>query len=172
MFDTPRARGAVVVGLLLVLSGSFVYYGALGPAPKMGDYPTQYEFVEDAERYQGDRVVAFGVVTDADPVRVRVEYSPGEYATYRVRGVDHPVEPGDRLRVFGVLSAPSTIDAIDSFPVPPVGYAYTYTVSFLAGLWALSLIVRTWRFDRERLALVPRDRPLSLRALLGGGRDA
>ena len=41
-----------------------------------------------------------------------------------------------------------------------------YGVSFLGGLWVLVRTLRRWRFDAERLAFVPRERPL------WGGRNA
>ena len=43
---------------------------------------------------------------------------------------------------------------------------YMYGVSFLGGLWVLLRTLRRWRFDAERLAFVPRERPL------WSGRDA
>ena len=34
-----------------------------------------------------------------------------------------------------------------------------YVISFVGGLWVLGRFGRGWRFDRERLAFVPRDEP-------------
>jgi hypothetical protein len=33
---------------------------------------------------------------------------------------------------------------------------YAYVVSFLAGVWALYRILRTWSVDRDAVGLVPR----------------
>lgn len=162
MLRSPRARVVALVGLCLVLVGLLVWSGTLQPDPGVGAYADQDWFVEDPERFLGDPVSGTGRVVDADPVRVSMEYGAGEYATVALDGVDHAVTEGRRIRVFGTLTGDRRIAVERSFTSPPNGLPYAYAVSFLAGLWTLSRIVRTWRPDADALGLVPR---------LGGNGD-
>lgn len=171
MFASPRSRVAALVVLLAGLFGLVVWYGTLAPAPDQGAYPSHDEFLDAPHRYLGDRVVTAGRVTGTDPVLIAVERGLGPPVELAVTGVDHPVEEGNGLRVFGRLVGPREIAADESFAVPEARLAYTYVVSFLAGLWVLARVVRTWRFDRETAGLVPRSEPLSLSTLLED-RDA
>jgi hypothetical protein len=89
-----------------------------------------------------------------------------------VTGVAHPVAEGDTLRLFGTLIDPETVRVTRSFAVPPSGATYTYSVSFLAGLWVLGRLLSHWRLDPTR-GLVRRSRPLRpTRWLRRRARDA
>jgi hypothetical protein len=73
--------------------------------------------------------------------------------------------------LFGTLTDSETIRASNSFAVPPSGAVYTYSISFLAGLWVLVRLVRQWRFDL-RHGLVRRTRTLRpVRRLRRQGHD-
>jgi hypothetical protein len=156
MLQSPRGRGIALVGTLVLLFGLLVWAGTLEPAPSAGSFPGPDWYGENPTRFLGERVDGTGHVVGTDPVRVAFEYGVGETVTITLEGVDHAVSEGRRIRVFGVLTAPDRIDVVESFTTPPNGMPYAYVVSFLAGLWALYRILRTWSVDREVVGLVPR----------------
>lgn len=162
MFESPRSRAGALVVLLVVLGGLLVWYGTLGPAPTQGAYPDVEHYANAPAAYLGDLVETTGRVVDSDPVRIAVDRPPKPPVTLTVTGVSHPVREGGNLWVFGRLTGPREIAATNTFFVPQSGIAYTYGVSFLAGLWVLARIVRTWRFDPEGVGLAPREEPLGL----------
>jgi hypothetical protein len=182
MLRSPRARLLAVLVLLTALFGLLVWHGALAPAPEAGAYPSQEELAADYDRYLGERVTVGGRIVETDPVAIDAEYGVEESIRLTVVGLDPGVriEEGADLQVFGVVEPDRTVRAEDAYAVPASGLWYTWTVSFLAGLWVLGRIVRHFRFDREEWGLVRRARPLTARALLGrersrtagGGRDA
>lgn len=144
------------MALCLVLVGLLVWSGTLQPNPGAGAYAGQDWFVEDPDRFIGDPVTGTGRVVDTDPVRVSMEYGAGKRATVTLDGVDHAVAEGRRIRAFGTLTGDRRIAVDRSFTTPPNGLPYAYVVSFLAGLWTLFRIVRTWRLDASAVGLVPR----------------
>lgn len=171
MLDSPRGRLAALSVLLAVLFGLLVWYGSLGPAPALGNYPSEEHFGPHPDRYVGDRVATTGRVVATDPVRIEVRYGADRRATYAVTGLDGSVAPGRRLRVFGRLVDPETVEAENAFTVPDSGLWYAWGISFFAGLWTLSRIVRHWRIDREGIALVARERPAGPPVVDGGADD-
>jgi len=148
MIDSASGRILAVWVLLCALAGLAVLHGTQPTNPDAGVYPDTEELVTDPDRYVGERVTAYGVV-DAD--------------------VD--AEPGDRFRVYGVLEAPGRVRAIEAFTVPPRGLWYAIGISFLAGLWVLARLVAHWTVDPRRLALHPRERPLTAGRLLERARS-
>ena len=85
---------------------------------------------------------------------------------------------GDKVRVFGTLTDPRTIQSQYAFVVPPSGHWSAWSVSFLAGLWVLARLIAQWTVDVSRLRFYRRDTPWSTRRLLAawqsqdGDRDA
>lgn len=167
MIDTLRGRVLVVV-LLLVVHALLVPAYALQPMnAEAGVFPDATEFTETPERYLGDRVVTGGFVQQTSPVVIEVETTRGKRLLTVTDSELSPAE-GDKLRVYGVLTGPETIQSLNAFVVPRGGLFYTWGISFLAGLWVLSRLLRHWTVDRSRLAFRRRDAPISIRALVRG----
>jgi hypothetical protein len=143
--SAPHARRALLVAVLLVgLFGLCLWYGTYGIAPNLGAYPTEQAVGPFSEEYVGDQVVLAGTVVGTDPVEIRIGYGGG-HRTITVTDLSAPVQRGDQLRVFGTLVDSDTVRTTNGFTVPPENYLYTYTVSFVAGLWVLTRLVGQWR---------------------------
>jgi hypothetical protein len=156
----PLLRRALLVCLLLVvLFGTFVAYGSLGPAPDRNVYPDTRDLADDYDRYVGDRVVVSGEVVSTDPLVVAASDGRGGEVEYRIVRTSKRPAVGDDLRVFGVARDGGVIAARDGFVVDDGGSVYAYGASALAGGWVLGRLVRRWRLDPEA-GLVRRDRPL------------
>ena len=162
----PSVRFTVVVLLLIVLGGLLVWAGTLSAADAPRDYPDEDEVGPDRSAHVGDRVVLSGTVVGTDPVVITVEYGTGQSFRATLPGVDRSASTDDRVTAFGRLEDPSTLVAERVIVRQPWELWYMYGVSFLGGLWVLLRTLRRWRFDAERLAFVPRERPL------WSGRDA
>jgi hypothetical protein len=156
----PLLRRALLVCLLLVvLFGTFVAYGSLGPAPDRNVYPDTRDLADDYDRYVGDRVVVSGEVVSTDPLVVAATDGRGGEVKYRIVQTSKRPAVGEDLRVFGVARDGGVIAARDGFVVDDGGSVYAYGASALAGGWVLGRLVRRWRLDPEA-GLVRRDRPL------------
>jgi len=153
---------------LVALVGLLVWAGTLSPADARRDVPDQDEVGPEPEAYVREQVTLTGTVVGTDPVVIDVEYGTGEVFTVTVRGADESVADGDVLTAFGRLDDASTLTADRVIVREPWEMWYMYGVSFVAGLWVLVGTLRRWRFDADRLAFVPRERPLAP----GGSRDA
>ena len=161
-----RVRLAAMALLTVVLAGLLVWAGTLSPADSPRGGPDEDEVGPDRDAYVGERVTLSGTVVGTDPLVVDVEYGTGESFRATLAGADRSVSEDDRVSAFGTLESPSTL-AVERVVVrEPWELWYMYSVSFLGGLWVLVRILRRWRFDAERLAFVPRERPP------WGGRDA
>jgi len=170
MIDSASGRILAVWVLLCALAGLAVLHGTQPTNPDAGVYPDTEELVTDPDRYVGERVTAYGVVRDTDPLVAVLEHGDRAVA-YEVVDADVDAEPGDRFRVYGVLEAPGRVRAIEAFTVPPRGLWYAIGISFLAGLWVLARLVAHWTVDPRRLALHPRERPLTAGRLLERARS-
>jgi len=164
MIDSTTSR-ILAVGLLLCgLAGLSALHAVQPTNPEAGMYPQSEELVMEPDRYVGERVTAYGIVRDTDPLVAVVEYGDRD-VPYEVVGADVDARPGDRLRVHGVLDAPGRIRAIEAFAVPPQGLWYAFGSSFLAGLWVLGRLVAHWTLDPRRLALSPREQVWTARRI-------
>jgi hypothetical protein len=164
MLDTRVSRVLAVVVLLTVLAVSFPLYAQQPFNPEAHVYPSEADFTDDPTRYVGDRVEVTGQVRQTEPLVVQFG---GSTDPYTVTVVDHALspEPGDKLRLVGVLTSPDEIRVIDGFVVPQRGRWYAWGVSFVAGLWVLWRLVKHWQVDRSTLGFAPRDEPISIRTL-------
>ena len=175
MVTTVRRRAVIILVLLVFLFGLAVWYGSLGPAPGLGDYPGEYQLATDYEQYLGERVTVGGPIVATDPVTIRTPTDTGAPLRLTVTDLSISVDEGEELRVYGVVEPDHTIRAINAVSVPQSGHWYAWSVSFLAGLWVLGRLVRYWRLDRRTWTLTPREVPLA--PLVGGwqrthkGRD-
>lgn len=154
-FDTTRldVRLAAVAGLLALLFALCVWSGTLGPNPAMGAFPGGEELAADYDAYVGERVVVAGEVVGTDPAVVRLEFAGHPDLLLAVTGLGFEPGRGDLLRVYGVARPGHTVEALDAFAVPTTGRWYTWSVSFLAGLWVLGRVVSHWGLDRSDWAL-------------------
>lgn len=156
MLTTVRGRLGLLLTLVALLFGLAVWYGSLAPAPALGAYPSQEHLATDYDRYLGERVTVDGSVQTTDPVTITAEYGAGQTIRLTVTGLSTSVSEGETLRVYGVVEPDSTIRAINAFTVPRRGLWYTWTVSFVAGLWVLGRIIRYWKLDTGDWTLEPR----------------
>ncbi len=173
MSASPARRGLLVALLLASLFGLCVWYGTHGVAPDLGAYPTEFVVGPTPGEYVGDRVTLAGTVVGTDPVEIRIDYASDRHRTITVTDLSSPVQRGDQLRVFGTLVDRDTVRAANGFTVPRENYLYTYTASFVAGLWVLGRLVGQWRLDPSGLVRRHTPRTLGdLRTRLTGGDDA
>lgn len=142
-------RAVAVVCLLGLLLGLCVWYGATGPTAARGVSPDTAEMSTDRA---DDLVALSGRVVDTDPVTILVT-SGREPIRMQVTDLSTPVDEGDTLRVVGDRVDRETIRAVEVIVVHEYGFAYTYTVSFVAGLWVLVRLARYWRYDLGRGAV-------------------
>lgn len=153
--DGPGIRIALVVLLLGVLAGQFVWFGSdPPPAPARNLFGTNLD--ENYDSYVGERGVVDGTVVSSDPVVIAIDRDDTN-VRLAISGLDRRVSTGDQLRVYGVLRPDNEFDAIDTVVVPGWGLPYAYAVSTVSGLWVVSRVVRGWRLDPGRLALERRE---------------
>lgn len=157
-------RGVLLVGLLGALLGLAVWHGSLAPDPALGAYPGAEQVGTDYDRYVGEQVSVWGLVVDTNPVVIEMGYGVKQAMRLRLIGLDPSVAvtEGDRLVVFGLLQPDRTVRVLNAVPVAGWGVPYTYTVSFLAGLWVLGRIVQYWRVDAGAWVLRRRSAPPSI----------
>ncbi|WP_042665023.1 hypothetical protein [Haloferax sp. ATB1] len=161
----PNPSRRRIVGILVLLGclfGLMVWFGSLAPTPEVGAYPGSEELGTDYDAWVGDQVSLTGTVTDTNPLTISAEYGAGEHVRVRVTNAAVDAQQGDSLSVYGVVEPDRTIRSLNAYTVSPANYLYMYAVSFLAGLWVLGRIIRSWRLD-ETWSLVPRETPLGIR---------
>lgn len=167
MYDTARAR-IFLIGLLLAGHVAlFPLFALQSPNPAAGVFPTEQEFIGAGDEYIGNQVTTEGTVQSTAPIRIQVQTTSGTHSI-RITGIDSSPAVGDNLRVHGQLRGPTTIHATTVLVVPQQDRWYAWGISFLAGLWVLSRLIRHWTIDRRTLGFHPRARPLSVRHLLWG----
>jgi len=168
-----RSSGVRALALLVLLSALFglvVWHGTLDPAPDAWDLPGQEHVATDGDRYVGERVSVEGRTRGTDPVVIAADYGVDSEIRLRVVGLDADVsgQAGDSLRVYGIFEGDRTVRSLNAFVVPTWGAWYTWSISFLSGLWVLGRIVRHWRIDRDPPGLARREQPLTLGSIRGG----
>ncbi|SDD78802.1 hypothetical protein [Natrinema hispanicum] len=149
------------VALLLALVGLLSWTGTAAVEPLESTYPDEADVTPDRESYIGDRVVLDGAVVETDPLVIATQ-SNGNGRFTVVRTADTlersagPLETGDRITVFGTLEDVSTLDAERTISTALWESLYMVVVSFVGGCWVLARLIRGWRIDWDRYALVPR----------------
>lgn len=161
-------RGRVLLALVLVvaLAGLLVWYGALPSSdPATNHYPDEDHVAPNPDAFVGQSVVLGGHVVATDPVVIEITHD-GTTSEFTIQNANEalqtsgaPLEPGDRVTAFGTLTDASTLEAERSLTREPWELQYMYVVSVLGGLWVAGRFVQGWRFDRGRLAFVPRADP-------------
>lgn len=162
MFETGPARIVLVCLLLIGQAALFPLYAVQPVNEDAWVLADETEFLDDSDRYLDGPVESGGIVQDTDPVVIRVDTREGtERVT--ITGVTIEPEPGDKVRVYGTLVEPATIDAHTAFVVPQQGRWYAWGISFLAGLWVLARLIRHWTVTWSTLGFEPRAEPLTVR---------
>lgn len=159
MLTTIRGRTIAILSLLALLGGLCVWYGALAPAPALGDHPDEDQLATDADRYLGAQVTVSGRVVATDPVTIRAEVGADETMHLTITDLASTPTVGAQFRVYGIVEDHRTVRARNAVAVPRWGHWYTWSVSFLAGLWVLARILRHWRLDPTDWTLQPRETP-------------
>jgi len=154
-------RLLAIVALLIVLVGLLSWTGTATVDPLETTYPDEADVTSDRESYIGERVVLDGSVVETDPLVIATQ-SNGNGRFTIVRTADTlerstgPLETGDRVTVFGTLEDAATLDADRTISTALWESLYMVGISFVAGCWVLARLVRGWRVDWGRGALVPR----------------
>jgi len=156
--ESTRARVFGICILLSLLGGSLVWYGTLSPAPDLHDYPTATEALERPSVYVYDHVVVSGTVIDSEPLHVKT----GQGVVFTVTGTKSDIHIGQKIRVYGTLTDSQSVNASNVISIDRAGLWYTWSVSFIAGLWALVRIVQHWQFNTDQMGFQPREDPVSL----------
>ncbi|KTG19441.1 hypothetical protein AUR66_18100 [Haloferax profundi] len=128
----------------------------------MGAYPSESELGTEYDVWIGEETSLTGTVVETEPLTIVAEYGTGEKLRLQIVGADLDAQRGDSLVVFGVVEEDHTIRALNAYTTPASNYLYMYVVSFLAGVWVLGRLIRTWRLDCENWSLEPRTTPLKV----------
>ncbi|WP_416840388.1 hypothetical protein [Haloferax sp. DFSO52] len=160
MQDTPVRRLVAILVLLGCLLGLMIWFGSLAPDPAVGAYPSTTELGIEYDVWVGEQASLTGTVIETDPLTIVAEYGSGEQVRLKVTGAAIDAQQGDTLAVYGVVEPNHTIRALNAYTIPASNYLYMYVVSFLAGVWVLGRLIRTWRIDWGSWSLEPRAKPL------------
>lgn len=164
-------RGILILILLTVLCSLFVLGGIdRPPAPEMGVYPGAEKIAEQPNRYQNQQVSFGAQVVSTDPVVVEAEYGTDtgiKSIRLEITGIATTVEHGDRLQIFGVLTGPGSVRALNIVAVPQTGRWYAWVISAVAGLWVLARLFNQWTVDSRTGAVCPRSQTVTHRVLRG-----
>ena len=159
-----RRRLAVAALLLICLAGLLLWYGTLPTAtPAQNEYPDEDHVGPTPDAYVGEPVVLSGEVVATKPVVIEATYQQGSrqftlaQPAAAVTNTERAITTGDRVTAFGTLVEPTTLTTERAIVRAPWEFQYMYLVSFLGGCLALGWFCRQWRFDRTRLAFVPRE---------------
>lgn len=154
--STQHLRLLAVGAVLVCLVGLFVWTGTVSPNPALNDFPGNDQVGPNPDAYVGQHVSLSGTVVATDPVIVEVQYGIDERREITFENLDEHVVEGQHVNAFGTLTDESTLKVENALVRSPWEKWYMYAVSFLGGLWVLGRLLVHWRFDRNRLAFVPR----------------
>ncbi|ELY98521.1 hypothetical protein C482_11747 [Natrialba chahannaoensis JCM 10990] len=162
-------RGRLLAALLLlaVCFGLMVWAGVSPAEPMEQPGPDETDVPQDRAAYVGSEVTLGGEVVSTDPVVIATRASGyGQFTVVDAEdalvNTDGVLEPGDQLSAHGTLEDESTLAAERTVSRQSSEMQYMYAVSLLGGLWVVGRFACGWRFDRARLAFVPRERRLSV----------
>ena len=142
--------------LVLLLAGTFVWYGTVDPDPATNNYPDNDEIAQNPDAYLGEHVSVGGTVVAHDPLRIEVGYGLEGTMTLEITGVDDLPPIGHDLNVFGTLTEPTVVHAENTVSRAPWEATYMYVISFIGGAWVLGRLLRHWRIDPDTYSVVPR----------------
>ena len=152
----------VIFLLLCALLGTFVWSGTATYDTEQNSAPNEENVAPSPEAYVGERVTLNGVVIGTDPVTIQIWYDSGTWVvtledadTALVRG--DSVTTGDEISAYGALTEHDTLETDRAFTREPWESTYMYAISVIGAIWVLGRSLVGWRFDRTRLAFVPRE---------------
>jgi hypothetical protein len=164
MLDSRSGRVIAVALLLGLLFGAMVWHGTVEPNPALGSYPS-HEEIERGDVAPGDAVVVTGTVVETDPVVLENDVELVVDGAYEERPLRVTVvesggsyEEGQTIQVFGTYAGDRTVREGSTITIG--SRPYTYTISFLAGLWVLGRLIYRWRVDLADLSFRRREDPL------------
>lgn len=150
-------RGFGVFVLLCALGGLFVGAGAFEATPF---YPDNEALVDEYDDHVGEKAAIDGAVVSTDPLVIEVG-TDLDSIEITVSGVEETATPGDRVVLFGTVEPDRTIEAHNVIVREPWEIQYLYAISLGGGFWVLGRFINGWRFDRNAMAFVPRERTLT-----------
>lgn len=140
----------ILVGLQCIL---LVWFGGVGFGGS--PYPGGEELAADGQAHVGQQVVVYGQVAETNPLTLRYD-DDGRTVEFRVTEVDHAIERGEYLEVYGIVRSKRVVAATGTVRYPERGHWYAYGISVVAALLTGSRLLRHWRISWETLALEPR----------------
>lgn len=149
MAGRDRWRLLVVVLAVVVLAAMMVDYAASEPQRQ----PSGAALAADYERHVGERLSTWARVLAVRDGAFDVRFGGVELT---VVGSDAAVEPGDSVAVYGTLRPNRRLAAERVLVSGQDSRLYMFAVSALGVGLALAAFLSRWRFDRRRLAFVPR----------------
>lgn len=142
------AFATVLVAVLLLMT---VHYGAVDA--RHDRRALGVHRVTDYDEHVGETAFVWGRVVRSEGETLVVRVSS---QTLSVR-TDSAAPPGSAVQIYGRLE-PGRVVAPERVIVSrSSALGYLYAVSAVGGLLAAAAFLRTWRFDRDRLAFVPRE---------------
>lgn len=160
MLDTRAARVATLAILTAALLWLCARFATLPPDTGAGNFPNAGNLLSDYDALVGREVLLTGTVVSTDPAVLEIARG-GRVMRLVLRDLAASPAVGDRVQVHGTVRPGRVVEVIDAVVVPRSGLRYAWSVSFLAGLWVLGRLVRFWRIDPGRFAVVARSRPLA-----------
>ncbi len=171
MFEDPKVRISIIIVLVAILIGFFVWHGTIQPDPEKGNYPGSEELIEEYDKHVGEKVEVGGKVVKTDPLTIETEHGD-KSIELKITGTNVSVKEGDRLSVYGTLKEDGTIKAEEVVKTPYLNYVYMYLVSLVGAIWISIRLVKQWRWNSEELWFDKREETLELKQVLtGGGED-
>jgi hypothetical protein len=149
MADRDRWRLLVVALALVLLAAMMVDYAASDPQRQSSGAA----LAADDDRHVGERISTWATVVAVREGAFDIRFGGVELT---VVGSDAAVEPGDSVAVYGTLRPDRRLAAERVLVSARDSRLYMFAVSALGVGLALVAFLSRWRFDRRRLAFVPR----------------
>jgi hypothetical protein len=152
-------RIGLVVFLLGVLVGLFIWVGTLEPDPTDNNYPDESDIHNNPELYLGEQVSVSGTIVNTEPLTTSHQIYPNNTITFTIENADIDADIGDRLSVYGTLHERNKIQATGTVHAEQGKMQDMYIVSFLAGLWVLGRLLNWWTVDTQACEVAPLNQP-------------
>lgn len=137
--------------LLAVLLSMTVHYGAVDARHDRTAIGIQQ--LSEYDEHVGETVFFWGRVVGSEEGVLVVRASS---QTLSIR-TDRAPPPGSAVQIYGRLEPDSVVTPERVIVSKASNLRYLYAVSAVGGFLAAVVFLRTWRFDPERLAFVPRE---------------
>ncbi|MFB6299023.1 MAG: hypothetical protein ABEH65_02045 [Halobacteriales archaeon] len=149
-------RLAIGFGLVALLAGMFVHYGAVADAHHPS--PTAAELRADYASHVGEQLYVWAQVIDrdADGITVRIG-SPPDGVVLSVPTTRSDIDSGDVIQLYGTIRPNRIVDPDRIVVSDRTGLTRLYAISAVAAIGTAVVFLRSWRFDRSRLVFAPRE---------------